>query len=152
MTRNWAVLEAQRRDPRTDRRGDRTADPTNEHRQLGLGMPDTESCSLARRPLAVGAGAGQPAPIGGGSAAALLSTEWFIYLSVVRAGQIRQLSSMSRPERRPDAVMEHAPPLGVISLRRPSRVAPGNGEGAADAVPTAVADWPWNALCGMPST
>ena len=59
---------------------------------------------------------------------------------------------MSRPERRLDAVMEHAPPLYVISLRRPSRVAPSDGEGAADAVPTAVANWPWNALWGKPST
>lgn len=37
--RNRAVAETQRRDPRIDRRGDRTADLTNEHRQLGLGMP-----------------------------------------------------------------------------------------------------------------
>jgi hypothetical protein len=107
---------------------------------------------LARLPLAVGPGAGKPAPIGGGSATALLSTEWFIYLSVVRAGQIRQLFSVSRSERRLDAVMEHTPPLYVIPLRRPSLVAPGDGEGAADAVPTAVADWPRNALCGKPST
>lgn len=59
---------------------------------------------------------------------------------------------MNRPERRPDAMMEPAPLLYVISLRRLSRVAPGDGEGAADAVPTAVAKRPWNALCGKPST
>lgn len=150
--RDWAAFEARCRDLGTDRRGDRTADLTNELGRAGLALPECRFPPLGEAVAGNRRGGGPTGPV----------RRWSSYDSALDEIAHLLTCRMSRPD--PAlfpmsgagsallSAMGSAPRCGC-DLRPPAEPRRARPRAqATSAGSTAAVCWPWNEVCGTPST